>query len=180
MSEAAGGATRAERDALTLLAVLIQHSDSASGQQRVVCLDDVREEDGRCAVPLMMINDLGVTFGRANARNQQPRASVNLAEWKQLPIWKDTPQCVGNLVGSFQGTLKNPVISEEGRQFLADLLTQLSDEQLRDMFEGARVELRPRDPRRGSSGFPGIDEWVNAFKQKRAEIVARRCQSPAN
>jgi hypothetical protein len=37
-------------------------------------------------------------------------------------------------------------ISEEGRLFLAGLLTPLSDQQLRDLFEAARVNLRPRAP----------------------------------
>jgi hypothetical protein len=122
-----------------------------------------------------MIQDLGVTFGRANALNQQPRGSMNLAEWTQVPIWKDASGCVGNLTGSWTGTLKEPVIGEQGRQFLADLLMQLSDQQIRDMFEAARVHLRPRAPERGRSGFPRVDEWVDAFKQKRAEIVERRC-----
>lgn len=132
-------------------------------------------EDGRCSVPMMIINDLGVTFGRSNAFNQQPAASVNLAKWANVPVWKDSGTCVGNLSGSFTGTLKNPVISEQGRRFLADLLTQLSDQQLRDMFEAARVQLRPRAPESGRSGFPTVEEWVNAFKQKRAEIQERRC-----
>jgi hypothetical protein len=174
VSEAAGGATKAERDALTLLAVLLQHSDSKSNNQRIVCVED-SGEGGGCQTPLMMIQDLGVTFGRANAMNQQPRASVNLAEWKQLPIWKDAQGCVGNLSGSWTGTLKEPAISEEGRRFLSDLLMQLSDQQIRDMFEAARVYLRPRAPESGRSGFPSVDEWVNAFKQKRTEIVERRC-----
>jgi len=26
-----------------------------------------------------------------------------------------------------------------------------------------------------SSGFPTVDEWVTAFKQKRQEIVGRSC-----
>lgn len=178
IDEASGGATKAERDALKLLAVLLQHSDSKADQQRLVCLDETKDKDGECARPLMMINDLGVTFGRANAFNQQPRASVNLAEWAKLPIWKEGGTCVGNLSGSFTGTLKDPVISEEGRQFLANLLMQLSDEQLRDMFEAARIHLRPREPENGGvTGFPTIDEWVAAFKQKRAEIVDRRCSA---
>jgi hypothetical protein len=170
IKEPAGGASKAERDALKLLAVLLQHSDSKAEQQRLICV-----EDSHCDVPMMMINDLGVTFGRANALKQQPRASVNLAEWATVPIWKDSARCVGNLSGSWKGTLKNPTISEAGRRFLADLLVQLSDQQLQDMFEAARVHLRPRAPDRGSSGFPTVDEWVNAFKQKRAEIVERRC-----
>ena len=82
---------------------------------------------------------------------------------------------MGNLSGSWTGTLKEPVISEEGRQFLAGLLTQLSDQQIRDMFEVARVHLRPRAPESGRSGFPSVDEWVTAFNQKRAQIVEHGC-----
>lgn len=174
IDEAAGGATAAERDALKLVAVLLQHSDSKAKNQRIACLEEAGE-GGDCRVPLMMIQDLGITFGRANTFNQQPRASVSLADWKRLSVWKDAPGCTGNLSGSFTGTLRDPVISEAGRTFLADLLMQLSDRQIRDMFETARVQLRPRDPRRGAQGFPSVDEWVAAFTQKRAEIVERRC-----
>ena len=95
----AGGATNAERDAFRLLAVLLQHSDSKPDNQRMVCMEDMGEGDG-CRVPLMMIHDLGVTFGRAAAFNQQPRASMNLDEWRQLSVWKEPTGCVGNLSGS--------------------------------------------------------------------------------
>ena len=108
---AAGGATVAERDALKLLAVMLQHTDSKAEQQRIVCVDE-EGESGGCQVPLMMINDLGLTFGRANTFNLQPRGSANLAEWSKVPVWADPERCVGNLAGSFTGTLKNPVISE--------------------------------------------------------------------
>jgi hypothetical protein len=170
-----GGATKAERDALTLLAVLLQHSDSKARNQRIVCLDAAGEKKQRCAEPLMMISDVGITFGRALARNQEPRASVNLKEWSEVPVWKDRNSCVGQLSGSWTGTLKDPVISEAGRRFLADLLVRLSDDQLRDMFGAARVYLRPREPQHGDSGFPSVDEWVNAFNDKRRQIVDHRC-----
>jgi hypothetical protein len=169
-----GGASRAERDALKLLAVFIQHSDSKPVQQRIVCPQGAGTK-ANCETPVMMINDLGITFGVANRMNLQPRGSVNLEEWKSLPVWRDATGCVGNLSGSFTGTLKYPVISEGGRKFLADLMTQLSDEQIRQMFEAARVALRPRAPHNGKSGFPAVDEWVTAFKAKRAQIVDRRC-----
>lgn len=176
VSEEAGGATIAERDAFKLLAVLLQHSDSKAKNQRVVCAGGASPgKKADCRIPLLMIQDLGVTFGRANATNYQPRASVNLAEWKQVPIWKRPTGCVGNLSGSWTGTLKEPVIGEEGRRLLADLLLQLTDQQIRDMFEAARVHLRPRDPEMPRSGLPSVDEWVTAFKQKRTEIVERRC-----
>jgi hypothetical protein len=174
ISEEAGGASVAERDALKLVAVLLQHSDSKPDNQRLVCLDDPPQGD-QCQRPFLMIHDLGVTFGRANAIAQQPRGSMNLEDWASIPIWKDPARCVGNLSGSWQGSLKNPVISEAGRQFLADLLAQLSDAQLHDMFDAARVTLRPRQPSNGRSGFPDVSEWVQAFRAKQEQIANQRC-----
>lgn len=174
IDERAGGAPRAHRDALKLLAVLIQHTDSKPQQQRLVCLTPLTD-GGACAKPFMMINDLGLTFGRANWANANADSAANLLEWSRVPVWKGETGCVGNLPRSMTGTLHNPVISEAGRRFLASLLVQLSDEQLRDLFEVARFDLRTRDPQRGRSGFPAIQEWVDAFKEKRQQIVDRRC-----
>jgi hypothetical protein len=64
---------------------------------------------------------------------------------------------------------------KEGRRFLADLLVQLSDQEIRDLFEVARVELRTRMPGEAPSGSATIDEWVDAFYEKRGQIVGRRC-----
>jgi hypothetical protein len=171
----AGGATIDERDALKLLAVLLQHTDSKAEQQHIVCVDPSPPTDGSCRTPMMMVHDLGMTFGRANLTNANHRGSMNLKAWASTPVWKDRDGCVGKLSGSWTGTLKDPDISEAGRAFLAGLLVQLSDAQLHDMFEVARVTLRPRTPDDPQSGFPTIDEWVNAFKDKRAQIVERRC-----
>jgi hypothetical protein len=175
VSENAGGAPRAHRDALKLLAVFLQHTDSKPKQQRVVCLGESADaETGACARSVMMINDVGLTFGRANMFNVNGR-SMHLVEWAATPVWKDAPGCVGNLPKSLTGTLNDPVISEEGRAFLAGLLTQLTDPQIHDLFAVARVTLRTRDPGRARSGLATLEEWVTAFKQKRAQIVDRRC-----
>ena len=108
--------------------------------------------------------------------HRKPDAGAfNLVAWRQTPVWKDSTGCIGNLPKSFTGTLDDPLISEEGRRFLAALLTQLSDRQIRDLFDAARVHLRLRNPGDVSSGFGTIEEWVTIFKHKRAEIVERRC-----
>jgi hypothetical protein len=74
------------------------------------------------------------------------------------------------------GTLDNPKISEAGRKFLADLLMQLTDRQLHDLFDVARVDRRSRRP--DSAEPPAtVDEWVAAFKHKRSEIVDNRCKN---
>jgi hypothetical protein len=173
VSSESGGAPAAHRDALKLLAVFLQHTDSKPEQQRILCVD--RRPATGCAQPFLMISDVGLTFGRAHFANANEVAGVNLVGWRQRPVWKDSTGCTGNLPKSFNGTLDDPVIGEAGRQFLAGLLAQLSDDQIRDLFTVARVELRLRSPRDPASGWARVDEWVDAFKQKREEIVSRRC-----
>jgi hypothetical protein len=170
----AGGAPKEQREALALLAVMIQHTDTKAQQQRILCLGGV-SESGVCNDPFLMVSDVGLTFGAATMANTNAASGVHLKRWRETPVWKDGPGCVGNLKKSFTGTLDEPVISEAGRRFLADLLTQLSDRQLHDLFEVARVTLRVREPGHALSGFPAIDEWVSAFKAKRDEIVSKRC-----
>jgi hypothetical protein len=179
VSEAAGGAPVAHRDALKLLAALIQHTDSKPEQQRLVCLDKDWKGDAPCGRPFMLINDLGLTFGEANALNRGSTGAVNFEHWSRTPIWRDKTGCVANLSGSISGTLEYPRISEEGRAFLAGLLTQLSDKQLDDLFQTARFYLRPRAPNTHESVSATVPEWREAFKKKRDEIVNRRCDVPA-
>ena len=176
--EETGGAPRSHRDALKLLAVFLQHTDTKPQQQRLVCLDEAPagadEATAPCLKPFMMINDLGLTFGRANTFNVNTMG-MNLVQWAATPVWREEGACVGNLPKSFTGTLENPPISEAGRAFLAGLLTKLSDKQIADLFEVSRVTLRLREPDKARSGYATIGEWVDAFKQKREQIVNRRC-----
>jgi hypothetical protein len=170
----AGGA-QAHRDALKLLAVFLQHTDSKPQQQRIVCLGRGVANSPRCDRPFLMISDVGLTFGGATRTNANELAGVNLERWRQRPVWKGVQGCTGNLPKSFTGTLGDPVISEAGRRFLATLLAQLSDRQIRDLFEVARVNLRLRAPGHVESGYSSVDEWVQVFNDKRKEIRERRC-----
>ena len=169
VDERVGGASRAQRDALRLLAAFIQHTDSKPSQQRLICLThapDATEDGEICPKPFMMLNDVGQTFGHANIFNRDAPGSVNFAEWSHTTVWTDSSSCIANIQKSMTGTLDHPVISEAGRRFLADLLVQLSDRQLHDLFDVARFQLR--------SGH-STDEWVDAFKHKRDEVMNRRC-----
>ena len=121
----------------------------------------------------MMVHDLGQTFGSANLFNRTAVSSVNLSEWSHMSIWKDPQRCVANLPQSQTGTLENPVIREAGRKFLADLLAQLTDHQLHDLFDVARFPERTMS--NGSRELTTVDDWVAAFAQKRDEIVNHTC-----
>ena len=175
IDEKAGGATRAQRDALKLLAAFIQHGDTKPEQQRMVCVGQGLHV---CERPFMMLNDVGLTFGRANVTNANAIGSVNLEEWASAPVWKGADGCVANLPKSFTGTLKDPAISEEGRRFLAELLAQLSETQRRDLFGVSRVDLRARAFGESGSKAAHIDKWVEVFNRKEAEIASRRCVEP--
>jgi hypothetical protein len=163
----------AQRDALKLLAAFVQHTDSKSSNQRLLC--PKAEQAGRsgCASPVLMVNDLGLTFGQAGLRNRNVD-SVSLVTWAALPVWRDAERCVARIDHSFTGSLSDPPISEAGRAFLAGLMLQLSDTQIRALFETARVDQRPGDPHT-TGPMAGIDAWVTAFKLKRGQIVDARC-----
>jgi hypothetical protein len=174
VDESQGGAPKAQRDALKLLAVFLQHTDNKPEQERLLCLPNGRTDEGDCDQPFMMLHDVGLTFGQANLFNRTSVGSVNFEQWQKTPIWKDPAACVGKLSKSLTGTLSDPVISEAGRQFLAGLLVQLTDSQLHDLFDVARVDRRSRRP--DSTDPPAsVDEWVTAFKQKRDQIVTNHC-----
>jgi hypothetical protein len=174
VDERSGGAPLAQRDALKLLAVLLQHTDSKPEQQKLLCLDKDKEKGkaARCSSTFMMIHDVGLTFGTATLMNRATMSGANLQAWSQTPVWKDAQRCIGNLPPSQTGTLTYPKISESGRAFLADLLSQLSDEQLRDLFTAARFGEKP-----GLNGEGGgsVADWVAAFKKKRDEVAAAKC-----
>jgi len=166
VKDAAGGAPVEQRDALKLLAVFLQHTDSKGEQQRLVCLDGGHTEP--CPSPFMYLHDVGLTFGKASLLNRSGPSSANFDNWAKANIWADRDKCIGNLAKSFSGSLNDPVIHEAGRKFLADLLNDLSDAQLRDLFEVARFPQY--------SGV-GVDQWVALFKSKRAEITNTACRN---
>ena len=166
---------RAQRDALKLLAAFIQHCDSKPMNQRILCPEGQEVGKTGCRAPVLMIQDLGLTFGEATLMDKNKNA-VSVVAWSEVPVWKDPATCVARLDTAFNGTLKNPQISEAGRAFLASLLVQLTDAQLRDLFEVARVTRRSTDPGDNPDGPRAtVGEWVKAFKLKRAQIVDHHC-----
>ncbi len=169
IDESQGGATAAQRDALRLLTVFLQHRDNKSVQQRLVCAP----ADATCQAPMLVLHDVGLTFGGDDFWNRNARSSLNWKAWDALSVWRDTRRCIGNLPRSPRGTLADPEISEAGRRFLADLLESLSDAQLRDLFTVSRAPDRVVEGKPEAAG--DLDDWVKAFRRKRDEIVLHRC-----
>jgi hypothetical protein len=188
-----GGAPRGQLDALRLLAVFVQHSDAKPDNQRIACYPDYvmdPERDGKayCAQPVLMVQDLGATFG--SGLNVMSISRVDLKSWESKEIW-NTPleaktrektgagHCIGNITSSHlagEEGLTDPIITEEGRRFLADLLNQLSDQQIRDIFRVGRVDqLDDVIEEKGATRKVTVEDWAAVFKKKRAEIQDRTC-----
>jgi hypothetical protein len=171
-----GGAPRAQIDALKLLTAFISHVDSRADNQELICPKDAvidQDDEERCTRPLMYIRDLGTTFG--GAVEVPGFTTLKLRYWKKWPIWKDAKNCIALLEPSESENIKlrNPKISEAGRKFLARLLVQLSDDQIHDLFSAAKADQVDQEP-----GSASIDDWVEAFKERRDQIVFHRCETP--
>ncbi len=168
---------RAQRDALKLLVAFVQHGDSKAANQRILCPPGEEVGAKGCRTPLLMVQDLGITFGASTLLNKHLSAA-SLIDWAEVPVWEDPARCVARLKGSLTGTIANPEISEAGRAFLAGLMAQISDAQLRDLFEVSRIKRRSKDPAADAAEDPPpatVNEWVRLFKLKRAQIVDHRC-----
>jgi len=175
---AQGGAPAEQIQALTLLAVFVQHTDNKAIQQRFICLrgGENKEDDDSCATPFLVQHDLGATFGRGGLIGAPTTGSANFREWSSVRYWESPESCRTHLGGNItRHTLKDPVISEAGRRFLAGLLAQLTDAQIRGMFEAARIDGRQWHEAKDALRNGTVDQWVAAFKAHRDEITQHTC-----
>lgn len=166
-----GGASRAEIDALRLMAIFLAHWDNKATNQRLVCrgTGDPEESSESCDGPLLMLQDVGSTFGPGK---------VIYESWQSAPIWKDEGTCVVSMETLPYGGagFRPTAISEGGRALLGAKLARLSETQIRQLIDGARFP----DP---ATGEPGGDvtPWVRAFQAKVRQIAARpACPSLQN
>ena len=154
-----GGAPRAHVDSLRLMAALLAHWDNKPENQRMVCLAENWQDGTPCPKPFLMIQDAGATFGPSK---------VDLVDWESAAIWDDRAQCTVSLKHlPYEGaTFGHVRITDGGRRHLARLLSQLSDQQLVDLFMGARF-----DKKHGIfTGAHPVSEWVRVFKAKAKQI----------
>jgi phosphoserine phosphatase len=171
-AQAAGeGASRAERDALRLLAVFLDDWDNSADNQRLICLPGGQRADGRCTRPFAYMDDVGATFGRAGRMATQSESKLDVEGWKRVPIWKDREKCVVAIHSPMlhHATFDDAVVTEAGRKMVADRLGRLRPRQIRGLFEGSGfVEFEG-----ATNASLDVDHWVEAFQEKVKEIVER-------
>jgi hypothetical protein len=155
----AGGSSRAEVDALRLVAVLLAHWDNKGANQKLICPKGQEAPDGTCRAPIAVIGDLGSTFG--------PK-KIDLENWKHYPVWADAHACRLSMKAlPFNGaTFPDAQVSEAGRRFALTLLHAISPQQLDTLFEASGVTAFPHvlaEARRPQA-------WTEAFLDKVHQI----------
>jgi len=184
-----------ERDGLKLLAAFISHSDNKPPQQRLTCQNvnvntSTNPPATTCDKSVMLVQDVGASWGSGGIFTSNDGAKMNLHNWSGQSLWKKAgteaapSQCQAILHKSLTAKdgLSDPVISEEGRRFLAGLMCQLSDHQIEDLFKTSRAAAMPQYHNSDGSFKPGVDEasiirqWVEAFKKKREDLAKARCE----
>jgi hypothetical protein len=176
----AGGATRAEIDALKLLSAFVQNADNAHEQNTLACPrgELVKDEAGAvaCRKPILYVDDLGAVFGKGGGTTRYD-GRVSYKGWKARRVWRNAASCEARLApigwGFNPSIMSDPVISEDGRALLASLLAKLTDAQIADLFRAARIETLHETLPGGSNGRREVtvDDWVALFKQKVDEIT---------
>ena len=156
---ARGGSPLAEVDALRLMAMVLAHWDNKAENQRLLCPTGADGPNGSCVRPLAILQDVGATFGPVKAE---------LHNWRNTAVWADAKRCTVSMKTlPWNGaTFPDRTISEAGRLFLLELLEQLSDEQMRGLFEGSRMTAF--DQISGEGRNP--EAWARVFKDKVRQI----------
>jgi hypothetical protein len=154
-------ASRVDLDALRLLAVFLAHWDNKADNQRLVCNDESFGEGAQaCRDSVLMIQDVGATFGPTK---------VNLSRWRHMPIWADRATCAVSMHAMpYRGaTFVDTQITEPARVRVGTELASFSDAELRKWFSDARFPqfYESTDDRKD------LDAWVAAYRDRVGQIL---------
>jgi len=161
-----------EWEAFKLLAAFMTHGDNKAANQRLNCDKAGITTEGTCTQPRLVLQDIGAGWGSAGTLGLgYKKADINA--WTGHNLWKDSSGCRARLSSLHQ--LENPIIKDEGRAFLAQLMDPnvLTDAHLRQIFEASRITERGT---KVGSRLATVDDWVQAFNTKRQDMVTRTCQ----
>ena len=153
-------APAAHLDALRLLAAFLVHWDNKAENQRLVCLDAAAGVSS-CARPLLVVHDVGATFGPMKA---------NLAAWSAAPLWSQPRTCLVSMAAlPFRGgTFPDVAIGEAGRRLLLERLRMLDRDALEQIIRGAHLPAYHA----GTDDARDVAAWVAAFERRVGELEA--------
>ena len=164
---------------MRLYAAWTKHLDSKADNQRLVCAEALTSNN-TCANPLLMIHDGGISFGSGGRIFGSFFAKDMLQKWTnqfENPTWKDFSKCQAGIKSLNSGSINNPRVSNAGRAKLLERLNTITDEELRGVFETARMDEKEEIMRDNYTGVPRqvtIEDWVKGFNYMRS-ILSKAC-----
>jgi hypothetical protein len=154
-------APRVELDALRLLAVFLAHWDNKADNQRLVCMERPFEASAHaCGDSVLMIQDLGATFGPTK---------VNVSQWRQMPVWADRARCLVSMRAMpYRGaTFGDAQITDAARVRIGTELASFSDADLRKWFADAHFPQFYES----TDNEKDLDAWVAAYRHRVDQIL---------
>ncbi len=168
--------SRIEREALIAIMAFVHHADAKAEQQRIYCAKKTKgpDQSETCAEPHLVVHDLGYTFGGGFRVLPATVSKMDIDGWRDVGIWDDADDCELQIHPLPSSDLHDPVISEEGRAFAAQLLNQLTRAQIEDLFRIARVDEAAQVD--GDGKVVTIADWADAFEARRRELSENHCR----
>jgi hypothetical protein len=158
---AAGGASRAQVDALRLMAIFLGHWDNKNKNQRLLCLSS-SDDKSTCAHPAAMVQDLGATLDRP------PGSTSTIGPRRLSGLTRQRAPCRCG-PGRVAARAFRRAHFRRGSSVSRRAAEQLSAQQISDLFEGARVPIYPHK----NPTARDVNQWVRAFQAKVRAISDR-------
>jgi TPR repeat protein len=179
VSEGFSPERRQHLDGLIVLMDLVRQVSPPPQQNPQLCLRGNIQQLGPykfCPDTVLLVHDLGATFGK--------RQPDSLRGWLAAPVWADAEACEVSLPTPTTDEFKveRYVIGKAGQRFILDLLSQLTDEHLRAVFESAGFErfdvtLVPPDRLPSPEWSRSvIDAWIAGFRDKIEQVRDVTCE----
>jgi len=191
------GASRQQQiefEGLLVILSLLNHISNDFEQQRIVCDKGSIGADGLCNRTIMMVQDLGSTFGH---KSKEYKSKGSFKHWSKEPVFSDPGKCVLNLEFSTEHDSKDVklTISQEGVDFIKSKLSRLPEESVHAIFELAKMdkadqELKKdlvkdlkkehkdwdKDRIKEEASRLSLTMWTAAFMRKADEIRQASCK----
>lgn len=180
-----GAYTREQKvayDAYRLALGLFNYHNAIDIQNRVACAEWVDEdaEPKVCRKPMIFVQDLGSSFGKAKSFifGTNPRGSFS--DWQSQTVFSKPDTC--ELRASLDGDKQ---VLKESQDLMVKRLQSLDRERVKAIFKVARFGImdqkqlqRLRDSGVADVPEAALNEWTDVFMSRIAEIgAARNCKS---
>jgi hypothetical protein len=150
--------TRTEFEAYVLALNMFHFHNGVSKQNSVGCEKGYWDPaTGICSRPVILLDDLGATFGGGRSRG-------DLSKYASNTVFVTPGSC--ELRADLAGFR---LVPEAARRLLADRLSVIDEAVVRTIFEVAGLDHRNTDA--------SLDEWVAVFMERIAEVKGARCQT---